>query len=79
MTHEVAQQIADFLNSQNELTRDYTPEMILEVQQRYIVRLDEKEREKVLGAVEVKRVQWYQCEIDHLLPLVYLFSTTYCL
>jgi ribosomal protein S18 acetylase RimI-like enzyme len=31
---------------------------------RYIVRLSNDGR--VLGAVEVKKVQWYQCEIDHL-------------
>jgi ribosomal protein S18 acetylase RimI-like enzyme len=66
MTPRAARQIADLLNQQNVLTRQYTARMILDAQDNYIVSFDGKEAEKVLGAVELKRVQWYQCEIDHL-------------
>ena len=64
MSQAVAEQIANLLNSQNCLTMPYTATKVLEHQDRYIIRLDEKS--KVLGAVEVKKVQWNQCEIDHL-------------
>jgi group I intron endonuclease len=60
----VAEQISDLLNSQNQLTVPYTASKIIDHQDRYIVRYDDNG--KVLGAVEVKKVQWYQCEIDHL-------------
>lgn len=60
----VAEQIADLLNSQNQLTVPYTASKIIDHQDHYIVRYDDNG--KVLGAVEVKKVQWYQCEIDHL-------------
>jgi len=63
MTEAVARQIAELINSQNELTVHYTPAKILE-HDSYIVRLNDEG--EVLGAVEVKKVQWYQCEIDHL-------------
>jgi ribosomal protein S18 acetylase RimI-like enzyme len=65
MTSTVAKQIAKLLNTQNKLARHYTAKMILDDQDRYVVYCDEKQREKVLGALEIKRVQWYQCEIDH--------------
>jgi ribosomal protein S18 acetylase RimI-like enzyme len=57
-------QIANLLNSQNQLAVPYTGAAILQAQDRYIVRFDDNAA--VLGAVEVKPVQWYQCEIDHL-------------
>jgi ribosomal protein S18 acetylase RimI-like enzyme len=60
----VAGQIANLLNSQNQLTIPYTASKIIEDQERYIIRTNDKAR--VVGAVEVKLVQWYQCEIDHL-------------
>ena len=59
-----ATQIANLLNSQNQLAVPYTAAAILDAQHRYIVRLDDSAQ--VLGVVEVKPVQWYQCEIDHL-------------
>jgi len=64
MTRNVAEQIATLLNTQNQLAVPYTAETILEHEDRYLFRLGEDS--SVLGAVEVKRVQWYQCEIDHL-------------
>ncbi len=64
MSQGVAEQIANLLSSQNQLTVPYTAARVLEHQDRYIARLGENS--KVLGATEVKKVQWYQCEIDHL-------------
>ncbi len=61
----VAEQIAKLLNSQNQLTVEYTATRIINNQDRYIVRLSD-DGTAVRGVVEVKRVQWYQCEIDHL-------------
>jgi ribosomal protein S18 acetylase RimI-like enzyme len=64
MTPAVAEQIAHLLNTQNQLTVPYTAAKVLKHHDRYLIRLDAAGR--VLGAVEVKKVQWYQCEIDHL-------------
>jgi len=64
MSQATAEQIAKLLNSQNQLFVPYTAANVLEHEGRYIVRLGVNS--KVLGAVEVKRVQWYQCEIAHL-------------
>jgi hypothetical protein len=62
MSKVAAEQIASLLNSQNQLTVPYTASKILNAQDRYIVRFDNAGR--VLGAVEVKPVQWYQSEIE---------------
>jgi len=64
MNRDIAQQIATLLNAQNKLTVVYDADKVLQAADRYIYRLGEDS--KVVGAVEVKRVQWYQCEIDHL-------------
>jgi ribosomal protein S18 acetylase RimI-like enzyme len=64
LTKAVAEQIAVLLNSQNQLTVPYTASKIIARQDGYIVRCDDNS--KVLGAVELKKVQWYQCEINHL-------------
>jgi N-acetylglutamate synthase-like GNAT family acetyltransferase len=64
MNHDIAQQIATLLNTQNKLTVVYDADKVLQAAGRYIYRLGEDS--KVVGAVEVKKVQWYQCEIDHL-------------
>ena len=63
LTIELASEIADLLNSQNQLAVRYAAEEILANEDRYIVHSDNG---RLLGVVEVKRVQWYQCEIDHL-------------
>ena len=63
VTEAVAQQIADLINSQNQLTVQYTAARILKHDD-YIVRLNDSGQ--LLAVVEVKKVQWYQCEIDHL-------------
>jgi hypothetical protein len=62
MNEDVARQVAELINSQNQLSVPYTAATILE-HDRYIVRLNDDG--KLTGVVEVKRVQWYQCEIDH--------------
>ena len=64
MSKTIANQIAHLLNTQNQLTVHYTAEKVLANQDQYIVRFGENDT--VLGTVEVKKVQWYQCEIDHL-------------
>jgi ribosomal protein S18 acetylase RimI-like enzyme len=64
MTKAVAKQVADLLNMQNQLTVPYTAAKVLEHQDRYLVRFSDKPQ--LIGTVEVKKVQWYQCEIDHL-------------
>lgn len=64
LTNETASEIARLLNTQNSLTTKYTASRILKDQERYIVRYGDDG--EVLGAIEVKSVQWYQCEIDHL-------------
>jgi N-acetylglutamate synthase-like GNAT family acetyltransferase len=64
MTTQVAGEIAALLNAQNQLVTKYDAKMVLEHADQYICRVGDDS--KVVGAVEVKRVQWYQCEIDHL-------------
>jgi ribosomal protein S18 acetylase RimI-like enzyme len=63
LSSDLASQIADLLNLQNKLMTHYTPAKILEYD-RYIVRVNAEG--KLLGVVEIRKVQWYQCEIDHL-------------
>ena len=64
MDNNVAVQIADLLNAQNNLMNSYDAATVLNHADRYIVKLGENQ--KVLGCIEVKKVQWYQFEIDHL-------------
>ncbi len=63
MTKDTAQQIADLINSRNDLAKQYSARMILDEAKDYLwdVRAD-----CVIGAVRVQRVQWYQAEISHL-------------
>src|SRR5260221_13751957 len=63
MTIEIAREIANLLNSQNKLVKRYTPQMVLKQANDY---LREVQGERVLGAVRVLLVQWYQAEISHL-------------
>lgn len=59
-----AEQIADLLNTQNQLTENYTAEKVIEHQNDIIYHIGDDG--KVICAVEVSRVQWYQAEIKHL-------------
>ena len=64
LTNEHAEQISALLNERNELTRQYTRELILEHADNYFCRYSDKD--EVVACVEVKKVQWYQTEILHL-------------
>ena len=64
MNAELAQQMAELINARNKLTQHYTADRVLESKANYLCRLGTDSR--LVGVVEVKRVQWYQCEIDHL-------------
>lgn len=61
---DTARAIAELINGRNKLTKKYTAEMVLEGADNYICRFARDGR--LVGVVEAKRVQWYQCEIDHL-------------
>jgi len=63
MTKAAAAAIANLINTHNQLTKRYTAEVVLAEEDNYIVRMRDGE---VVAAVEVKTVQWYQCEISHL-------------
>lgn len=64
MNVDTAQAIADLINTRNKLTKKYSAEKVLEAADNYICRFASDGH--LVGVVEAKRVQWYQCEIDHL-------------
>jgi N-acetylglutamate synthase-like GNAT family acetyltransferase len=64
MTPEIAKDVATLLNARNQLAVEYDAKKVLDHADRYIVRQDADS--KVVGVVEIKKLQWYQCEIDHL-------------
>lgn len=64
MNFETAQAIADLINDRNQLAVNYSAQRILQSADNYLCRFDGDQ--KLAGVVEVKKVQWYQCEIDHL-------------
>lgn len=64
MNAQLAQEIAELINARNKLTRDYTANRVLEAADNYLWRLGSDSR--LVAVIEVKRVQWYQCEVDHL-------------
>ncbi len=64
MTREIAQQIARLLNERNKLQNVYTVEKILENKNNYPYILNSEGI--LVGAVEIKCVQWYQYELLHL-------------
>jgi L-amino acid N-acyltransferase YncA len=61
---EQAEQISVLLNTQNQLTRRYSPADVIRDQERYIVILSEEN--EVAACAELKPVQWYQFELLHL-------------
>ncbi len=63
MNENQAEQIATLLNARNNLISAYTKEKILNYRQQYIY---ETAGELVIAAVRLKKVQWYQAEIRHL-------------
>ncbi len=62
MTRNIAQQIADLLNSRNELVVKYSADKVLEKKSNYVYIESENE---VIACAESKKVQWYQSEISH--------------
>jgi len=60
----IAGQIAALLNSQNGLPRAYDSTGVLRSGDDYLFELGETSQ--VAAAVEVRKVQWYQCEVRHL-------------
>jgi len=64
LTESQSQQVATLLNERNQLTVQYTSASVAEHAGNYLVHLGA--RDEVLACVEVKRVQWYQCEVLHL-------------
>lgn len=63
MTTEQARQIAELLNSRNQLTIPYTADRVKASEDDYVF---ECESDEVFACVQVKKVQWYQSEILHL-------------
>ena len=64
MEHNHADQIAQLLNSRNQLIVQYDAERVLKSAKNYLYELSDTN--EVIACVELKPVQWYQFEIDHL-------------
>lgn len=63
MERRQADEIAQLLNSRNQLEIPYTAQKVLQHADDYLFDLD---AEAVVACVEIKKVQWYQWEICHL-------------
>lgn len=59
-----AEEIAALLNRRNELTVRYTRERVLNQMDDYLCRYGNSGH--VIACIQVKTVQWYQCEVLHL-------------
>lgn len=64
MKETIASEIAELLNKQNQLMVKYDSQRVKNDAGNYVFRLGDDGH--VIGVVEVKKVQWYQCEIRHL-------------
>lgn len=64
LTNQHADQIADLLNTHNQLVVQYDRAKVLQHADNFVVRLDDGGN--VVGVIEVKDVQWYQAELCHL-------------
>ncbi|WP_438754825.1 GNAT family N-acetyltransferase [Pararhizobium sp. O133] len=58
-----AGQIATLLNTRNQLVKNYDAKAILAARARFLFEVRD---DQVVGCVEVKKVQWYQAEVNHL-------------
>lgn len=58
-----AGQIATLLNTRNQLVKNYDAKAILAARARFLFEIRD---DQVVGCVEVKKVQWYQAEVNHL-------------
>ncbi|WP_089347838.1 GNAT family N-acetyltransferase [Pseudoalteromonas espejiana] len=59
----MAKQIADLLNTENQLVVRYTEEKVLDSSVNYIY---EEADNSIKAFIECKKVQWYQLELCHL-------------
>jgi GNAT superfamily N-acetyltransferase len=66
MKLEHAKQIANLLNSRNQLVRNYDANIVMVRGDDFIYELKD---DSVVGCIEVKKVQWYQWEVCHLTVL----------
>ncbi len=64
MNQIIARQIAELLNSENQLVVVYTEKKITDNKNNFI--FEANDNDEVLSCVECKKVQWYQFEICHL-------------
>ena len=63
MKSEHAKQIAELLNSRNQLVRSYDAKIVLDRATDFIYELKD---DAVAACIEAKKVQWYQWEVCHL-------------
>lgn len=63
MDQNYAGQIAVLLNTRNQLVKNYDAKDILGARARFLFEVRD---DQVVGCVEVKKVQWYQAEVNHL-------------
>lgn len=64
LSNDLADAIAQLLNTRNQLTVHYSRERVIAEASDYIFRLSESG--EVTACVQVKKVQWYQAEVLHL-------------
>jgi len=62
MTKNIAEQIANLLNTRNQLVVKYSVGKVLQSKSNYVYLEEENE---VIACAESKEVQWYQSEISH--------------
>lgn len=64
MMPTVAKQIADLLNSENQLVVPYSEQKVKSNKDNYLFEINDSN--EVLSCIECKKVQWYQYEVCHL-------------
>jgi len=64
MKPAIAKQIADLLNSENQLVIPYTEQKVMSNKDNYLFEINGSD--EVLSCIECKKVQWYQYEVCHL-------------
>lgn len=64
MKENIAQQIADLLNNENQLVIPYTAQKIISQKGNYL--FEANAQNEVLVCIECKKIQWYQFEVCHL-------------
>jgi ribosomal protein S18 acetylase RimI-like enzyme len=65
---ERAEEIASLINERNQLTRKYTARTLKAYvsNESFKFLIEADEANKLIGVIEIQKVQWYQCEIKHL-------------